>query len=128
MVTAGHGPVHPFFHRQSEAFQPVLRVRQRVTRRRGLPHGSKQYCLQTPEPAVQLSHCSRSGGHSTRRGPWTSALTTMLRGPAHSARDASSGTCAPIVGVATVPSLAPRSHSRGGCSEPDSESVASCRL
>ena len=34
MVAAGHGPVHPFFHRQSEAFQPVLRVRQRVTRRR----------------------------------------------------------------------------------------------
>ena len=82
----------------------------------------------SPEPAVQLRHRSRSGGHSTRRGPRTSAPTTMPRGAAHSARDASSGTCAPIVGVTTVPSLVPRSRSRGGCSEPDSDSVASCRF
>ena len=51
----------------------------------------------------------------------------MLRGPAHSARGASSGTCAPSVGVATVLRPTPRNRSRGGCSEPDSDSVASCR-
>ena len=50
----------------------------------------------SPELAVQLLCPSRSGG---RCGLRTYVQTSMLRGPACSARGASSGTCAPSVGV-----------------------------